>query len=234
MTLETALELYSLICEGTQNISLRKESIKLRKYGFKNLLPGNIVKLAFDTRRIDQETEYNPRRGLQNYHRSEQFISEATSQKLINFSKLRKVLNELKVEFGKTHEWQDSYARVLLDTLNKGLRTEQKDGDFSENQPAMGSLDYIEELLYVRYRLHIDNLANLSEPELKKIILNKDEELVRKDINEVVDISRRDISEKSYDTLMEKLFGGVKADKNNKDCQRTITITIRDTVLDEK
>ena len=35
-----------------------------------------IAKLAFDTRRINQETTYIPRRNLQNYHRSAEFIDD--------------------------------------------------------------------------------------------------------------------------------------------------------------
>jgi hypothetical protein len=232
MNLETISEIYQLISDASYTIIGRNNSLKLRKAGFESISNKNgFKKLAFDTRRIDQEVQYNPRRGLQNYHRSEQFITEATSQKLKNFGKLRRVLESLKEEFGKEAEWQDSYARVLLSTLDKGLRIKEQDGDFSDAQPSMGSLDYIEELLHVRYRLTFDDLSNKSEKELKKVILSKDEELIRKDVNHALQITKQDVGEKTYNDLVEKLFGGIKATKENPEVERTVTITIKDKIV---
>jgi hypothetical protein len=235
MKLETISELYQLISRGTENNSIRKQAIKLRKAGLESCTSGEgFTKLAFDTRRIDQETEYNPRRGLQNYNRSEAFVTEAVGQKLINFAKLRKVLDGLRQEYGKEHEWQDSNARVLLSTLDNGLRIIQKDGDYATSQPAQGSLDYIEELLHVRYRLGFDDLTKMGEADLKRVILSKDEDLTRKDVNRALEITKSDVGSQTYDTLMEKLFGGVRATKENKSVERTVTITIKDTFVDEK
>ena len=185
-------------------------------------------KIAFDTRLMDQETEYNPRRGLQNYNRSEAFLSEALSNKVKSFAKLRKVLNQLKDVYGKEHEWQDSNARVLLTTIDSGLRTIAQDENFSVNQPGTGSFDYIEELLNVRYRLTVDNLTSMGDAQLKNIILSKDEELIRKDIKQALEITKQDVAKQGYDTLMEKLFDGCRASAENPDIERTITITIRD------
>jgi hypothetical protein len=229
MKLEELTDLYDLISEGAQEAHTRKLSMQLRKAGFKAALSNQgFTKVAFDTRRIDQETEFNPRRGLQNYNRSEAFITEAMSQKIHNFSKLRKVLGGLKEVYGKEPEWQDSNARVLLTTLDNGLRTVTKDGDFTETQPGMGSFDYIEELLHVRYRLGFDDLTKLGEADLKRVILAKDEELTRKGVNRDLEITKSDVATQSYDTLLEKLFGGVKATKDNPEVERTVTITIRD------
>lgn len=185
-------------------------------------------KIAFDTRLMDQETEYNPRRGLQNYNRSEAFLSEALSNKVKSFAKLRKVLNQLKDVYGKEHEWQDSNARVLLTTIDSGLRTIAQDENFSVNQPGTGSFDYIEELLNVRYRLTVDNLTSMGDAQLKNIILSKDEELIRKDMKQALEITKQDVAKQGYDTLMEKLFDGCRASAENPDIERTITITIRD------
>lgn len=235
MKIETISEIYSLISGGMKNNPSRKESIILRKAGLDAFTSDKgFTKIAFDTRRINQETEYNPRRGLQNYNRSEAFISQGLSEKLINLSKLRRVLGSLKLEYGKEHEWQDSYARVLLSTLDKGLRTDQMDGDFSEAQPSMGSLDYIEELLDVRYRLRPENLSKMSESDLRHIILAKDEELTRKDVNQALEITKHDIGTKSYDTLMDKLFDGVKATKEHPEVERTVTITIKDKFVNDE
>ena len=229
MEQDIIFELYQLISRGNENLPSRRQAIKLRKAGLMACLSSNgFTKIAFDTRRIDQETEYNPRRGLQNYNRSEAFVSEALEQKLINFNKLRHVLDGLKAEYGREHEWQDSNARVLLSTLNNGLRIGQNDGDFAVNQPAQGSLDYIEELLHVRYRLGFDDLTRLGSVDLRKIILSKDEELIRKGQN--FEITKRDVATQNYDTLLEKLFG-VHASAENPEIERTVTITIKDKLI---
>lgn len=235
MKIETATELFKLISDGTKDRCARKNALSLRKQGLDSLLSGNgIIKVAFDTRRIDQETEYNPRRGLQNYNRSEAFISEAISEKLKNLAKLKDVLDKLKAKYGREPEWQDSYARVLLNTLDSGLRTGIEDGDYTSAQPGVGSLDYIEELLHMRYRLSLGELSKMAESNLTNVILSKDEDLTRKDVNKAIEISKSDVANESYDTLMEKLFGGVKATQDNPEVERTITITIRDSIKDRK
>lgn len=229
MKLDDISEMYQLISDGTTSLPSRKQAILLRKAGLESYTSGEgFTKVAFDTRRIDQETEYNPRRGLQNYNRSEAFLSEAMGQKLISLAKLRGVLEDMREEFGREHEWQDSNARVLLATLNNGLRVGFNDGDFTAAQPAQGSLDYIEELLHVRYRLGFDDLVRLGEKDLKRVILSKDEELTRKNVKQSLEISKGDIAKQSYDTLMDKLFSGARASAENPDVERTITITIRD------
>ncbi len=222
-------ELYDLIIRGTEQIPGRKQSRLLRQAALQSTISNNgFTKIAFDTRRIDQETEYNPRRGLQNYHRSEAFISEALAQKVKNFGKLRGVLVNLKNIYGKEPEWQDSNARVLLSTLDNGLRTSTQDGDFSESQPSTGSIDYLEQLMHVRYRLSFDDITKMGEVDLKKVILSKDEELTRKDVKQALEITKNDVSTQKYDSLIEKLFEGCKASADNPDVERTITITIRD------
>lgn len=234
MKLDDISELYQLISRGSQNLPSRKQGILLRKAGLDSYCNGSgFTKLAFDTRRIDQETEYNPRRGLQNYNRSEAFLTEAMGEKIKHFAKLRHVLEDLRKEYGKEHEWQDSNARVLLSTLNKGLRAGIDDGDYAASQPAQGSLDYIEELLHVRYRLGFDSLAKMGAAELKRVILSKDEELTRKDVNQALEITKGDVAAQTYDTLMEKLFGNVRATKDNPEVERTVTITIKDKFVEK-
>jgi hypothetical protein len=224
-------QLFQLISEGISHIPDRQQTRQLRKNGLSTCLNNSeFNKVAFDTRRIDQEMEYNPRRGLQNYNRSEAFLSDVMGQKVKNLVKLRDILAELKDEYGKEHEWQDSNTRVLLSTLDSGLRTLQKDGDYSENQPSLGSFDYIEELLHVRYRLTFDDLVKKGSSELKKIILSKDEELIRKDINHSLQITKADIGSKSYDTLMDKLFN-IQASEEHPEIERTISITIKDKIV---
>ncbi|MGI0058126.1 MAG: hypothetical protein ACREBJ_00015 [Nitrosotalea sp.] len=230
MSLLEVTELYNLISRGSENVGTRKQSRQLRKVALGTLSSGQgFTKMAFDTRRIDQETEYNPRRGLQNYQRSEAFITEGSATRVKNFAKLRNVLNGLKNVYGKEHEWQDSNARVLLTAIDKGLRTTINDGDFGlQNQPGVGSFDYLDELINVRYRLTHDQLTRIGETDLAKVILAKDEELTRKDVKQALEITKGDVANKGYDSLIEKLFDGCKASAENPDVERTITITIRD------
>lgn len=229
MKLDDISELYQLISDGSASQPSRKQAILLRKAGLDSCADGKgFKKLAFDTRRIDQETEYNPRRGLQNYNRSEAFLSEAVGHKLLSLAKLRTVLENLREEYGREHEWQDSNARVLLATINNGLRIGLNDEDYATAQPAQGSLDYIEELLHVRYRIALADLNRMSDLDLRKAILSKDEELTRKGVRQALEITKQDISKQSYDSLLDKLFSGARASAENPDIERTITITIRD------
>lgn len=228
MYFDTITDIYQLIAESGADPVLRKSFLKLRKQAFHDLGSG-FVKQAFDTRRIDQETEYNPRRGLQTYNRSEAFLSEAMAQKIENFAKLRDVLIGLKEVYGKEPEWQDSNARVLLSTLDAGLRTNTHDGDFTACQPGVGSFDYIEELMHMRYRLGFDDLNKMGAADLRKVILSKDEELLHRGMNKSLEITKSDVAKHGYDTLLEKLFN-VQATSEQPDVERTVTITIRDTL----
>jgi hypothetical protein len=229
MSVLQASEIYNLISRGSAQVGSRKQARELRQAALETISSGQgFTKVAFDTRRIDQETEYNPRRGLQNYSRSEAFISEGLAQRVKNFAKLRNVLNGLKQVYGKEHEWQDSNARVLLTAIDKGLRTGIDDEDFAVNQPGVGSFDYLEELLNVRYRLGYDELTRLGETDLKNVILSKDEDLTRKDVRQALEITKTDVAKQGYDALMEKLFDGCRASADQPDVERTVTITIRD------
>lgn len=223
-------EFYDLIASGISGIKERNDSINLRKEAINNM--SGFKKVAFDTRRIDQGLEIIPRRGLQNYHRSESFISQGMQNKINNLQKLKNVLSDIKDKYEQNSEWQDSYARVLDSTLENGLRISFADNDYSENQQSTASLDYIEELLQVRYRLGMQDIEKLGELDLEKLILSKDESLIKKIIPTTVKISKNEIATQSYDTLMEKLFGNVKASENQKYVKRTVTITIEDS-LDE-
>lgn len=258
MDIEQILELYELISEGNSSLQNRKEGLFLRESCLNQAKNNPLIKIAFDknsfdktafdTRRVNQETDYNPRRGLQNYHRSEQFISEGTLIKVESFKRIKVILDDLKKKYGREPEWQDSYCRVLLNTLDKTLRVDQGDYDFGENQPAIGSFDYVEELLFTRYRLSLDNINKYADEELKDLFLNKDESLIRKTALTPFyekkmmktsppppspEITKRDVVVQSYDALVEKLFG-VYATRENPDIERTITITIKDKINQEE
>lgn len=157
-------------------IEERADAFELRKDAF-NQLQKPLVKNAFDTRRVNSDTDFNPRRNLQNYHRSTPFISEAAAEQLKTFFKLKTAVDLIKEDFIGDPDWLDSYARILSTALDKTLRTEQKDMDFFQPQ-----LDYLNEMLYLRYRLKDNDIAKMSDSELKNAILSKDEKLLYKHI----------------------------------------------------
>ena len=248
------LNLRKILLSLTDCLQLRSKLSKIRLNSL-NEECNSLVKVAFDTRRIDQENDYIPRRNLQNYHRSDPFISQATAYKITLLNKLRNVSLGLKDKYGKEPDWQDSYARILLSTLDKTLRVDFGDGDYAEIQPSIGSVDYITQLLDVRYRLNMDNIKNASIEELEKIILSKDEKLTNKsqlnktEVNFIsqaitpillqnksstsqlpVLVKQENIRENS-DLLIEKLFGNLtetKASKDNPEVERSLTITFKD------
>jgi hypothetical protein len=228
MKLDLVLQLYNIIASGIKDISSRQYSIKNRQIILNSFYTYGFKKNAFDTRRINQGTEIIPRRGLQNYHRSENFLSKAIQTRLVNLSKIRNALYNLKNKYGNNPEWHDSNARILLSTIEKGLRLDHKDNDYTDVQPGVGNLDYIDQLLYVRYRLSFDNICNLQQLELENVILSKDEALTYIGVDQKVNVTA-----KTYDSLLEKLFEGCKASYENPNVERIITITINDKINKE-
>lgn len=217
--------IYSLLVQGA-SFGIRRELISIRKQAF--IGPNPLIKVAFDTRRIDQETQFNPRRGLQNYNRSEQFLTQVTAEKIVQLSKLRSIVEELKEKYGREPEWQDSYCRILLNTLNQALNS-----DPGETQASIGSLDYVEELLFTRYRLDMDGISKYADDTIRDIVLNKDEKLLRKGTLMPTKENNKTIAIQGYDTLLDKLFN-VKATPDQPSIERTITITIKDSIGDIK
>jgi hypothetical protein len=222
------LDIIKTILDVRDGISKRQEYLFFRKSLLNNT--NGFQKLAFDTRHVNSETEFISRRGLQNYNRSESFISEATVAKLKVFKKLKGILDDIHQDYQKDPQWQDSYCRILKNTLDKCLRVNIDDNEYSSNQPAVGNLEYITQLLHVRYRLTMDDIKEKSESEIKTIILKKDEDLMR---SEPEKITKHDVTVSSYSDLLEKLFGGVKANKENPNVERTVTITIKDRLVED-
>lgn len=111
------LEIHALIKSASTNLDIRTKSKLIRDDVLAEYQP--FKKQAFDTRRIDQDKEYNPRRGLQHYQRSEEFVSEDTNHKMICIQKCKEVTNLLKSVFSKTNEWHDSFIKTLYNTLNR-------------------------------------------------------------------------------------------------------------------
>lgn len=188
----------------------------------------NMVKVAFDTRRINSEIQINPRRNLQNYQRSEPFISPEISNKIKNLFKVKNAADLIKDQFLGDPEWLDSKSRMLCNAVDNTLRVEQKDYDFFKPQ-----FDYLDELLYLRYRLASEDLERLPEEEIKNILLSRDERLMHKSIYAKYAPSQTTVKTgDSEDSLTKQLFGNVKADKHNKSVERSINIIIKDSILD--
>src|SRR3990167_920902 len=120
-------------------------------------------KFAFDTRRYDEDTTRNPRTNLQSWIRSEQFIDDETQKNIDIFSKLMKPLEQLKQSFGNQPEWHSSYARSLYESIYRILRVKQADHDIFRPQLA-----YLEQLMFARYRLSMEELARISSANFKE------------------------------------------------------------------
>lgn len=223
-------DIYAIICEFNANSNMRTIYSQFRH---KYLTP-ILVKNAFDTRRINQNTEFNPRRNLQYYQRSEPYIDDKTAEKIKLFFKVKVATDDIRNEFIGEPDWLDSYTRILCNAVDQTLRIDQKDCDYSGTQ-----LDYLSELLYVRYRLEPSDILNASPTILRQTFLNKDEKLLRRGIfvNYKDDLQKNSNFYKQNvvqnDSLADKLFGDVKANKENKEVERSVTITIKDKIIDD-
>lgn len=197
-----------------------------------------MIKNAFDTRRINSETEVNPRRNLQHYQRSEPFITADISNKIKGFFKVKNAADQIREQFLGDPDWLDSNSRILCNALNNTLRVDQKDYDFFKPQ-----FDYLDELLYLRYRIASEDIERMREEEIRDVLMSRDEKLLHKSLfanyapkEQMSKVSDRDIPMvkqtviSQEDSLMEKLFGNVKANKENKNVKRSINITIADSI----
>ncbi len=203
--------------------------------------PAPLVKVAFDTRRVDQENTRNPRTNLQYWHRAEPFIDEDDNKKLKLFAKLLEALDSIKKDLGTDPYWFESYARVLHDTVTRTLRIKQADLDIFRPQ-----LSYLEQLLFARYRMTMFDLEKKSESEIRDVILSKDETLMKRgeflkntmlaseagEKNQQIVIDGNG-TKTTQEALVNAIFGNQDFRKDGeRTVERTITITIRDNVID--
>jgi len=146
-----------------------------RKAVLARFVPTSMIKKAFDTRNINQEKQRNPRGNLQFWHRSDPFISKNSEEKLSIFFKLMSAVKKIKSKYEYAPEFFNSYVRILYDHLERILRVNINDRDYSDSQLA-----YLEQLLFARYRIELKDIVEKSDSELEEIILSKDEDLVRR------------------------------------------------------
>jgi hypothetical protein len=237
MLLSEASALFDKLSHATQDLEVRRLGIAARMSSYQSINPiikqafdERLVKLSFDTRRVDQENDRNPRSNLQYYHRSEPFIDGDLSTKISRYMKVKSAVDLIKEQYGTDPEWFDSYARVLSSAVDRVLRIEQRDGDFFK-----AAFDYLDELLYVRYRLSIEDITKMGEIELERAILGKDEKMLLKHIYKTTSYSNKDIAKYTAlptDPLIDRLLEGVKATADSKDVERSITISVRDKIND--
>lgn len=196
----------------------------------------SLKKYAFDTRRVDQEGSRNPRTNLQYWHRTADFIDTDDKYKLNVFAKLMNALTEIKADYGTHPEWFESYSRVLYDNVNRILRIKQADLDIFKPQ-----LSYLEQLIYARYRISMEQLANIELPDLKNKILAKDESLLNRGeyLNKTglteskPNVTVKDGNATIQENLIQAIFGNNNIRREGeKNVTRQITITIRDSVDD--
>jgi len=228
-----------LLLETTEESKIRRKMMKVRsKY-----ISEKIIKQAFDTRLIDQQTELNPRRNLQYYNKSENFITEEIHQKINNLFKVKRAADQIKEKYIGEPDWLDSNTRILCNSLDQILRTEQKDFNFAESQ-----LNYINDLLSIRYKLNKEDLESLNEKKIESILFQKDDKLSKLGLIKNYKNIYKPIKQEPYkveaaneflkvapkyenqDDLMNVLFGGVKANEKNKNVKRSVNITITDSL----
>lgn len=178
-------EIYQLIAQATQQINERQEQVYQRRAALQSFAQP-LVKQAFDTRRIDQNTQYNPRRNLQYYLREQPFINDADVMKIEALTKLKKVSDTLKDAFMGEPEWFDSYASDLDHTLSRTFfKADGKNFDFSPTH-----IQYLEQQLEDRYRLKLSDIISMTEQHLQALIIHKDERLEKSSIYKSGDLSK--------------------------------------------
>lgn len=190
-----------------------------------------IKKVAFDTRRINQHTERNPRTNAQYWNRTDPFITKESQEKINVFSKLMSVLKEIKGQYGSSPEFHESYARVLHDDVERILRVKIGDNDIAEPQLA-----YLEQIMFLRYRLSMDDILNNNNVDIKRSILEKDENLLKRGLfmsetkskrgDTKVVKSNSDNNEKYTAAISSFLDSSILKNSLDGKKQKTITITI--------
>lgn len=200
-----------------------------------SIKPNNFVKKAFDTRNIDQEKTRNPRENLQYWHRTDPFLDPEVEEKVKIFARLIEPLEDIKSQFGDQQDYFSSYSRVLYENVNRILRVKEADMDIFKPQ-----INYLEQLLFNRYRLTEEDIKCFSKESLKERILLKDEDMVKrakivgvtsvaKQEQTIVKDGRTDLTQQS---IVNAIFGQQFRQPGEKTVERTITITIRDNVVE--
>lgn len=226
------------VVSSYEDFSIKREA---RKSFLEKINKTGLKKVAFDTRRIDQMTDRNPRENLQHYHRSDPFITEDFDKKIKQFHKLNEVLVDIEKDYHRDPYYINCYARELREHVKRGLSDGIGDGDYHKSH-----LSYLEQLVLNRYRLSMNDIDSLPPFEIRKSILLKDETLLRlgkpnssaentikkSESPQPILISTGNQQSSGNDIFGSLINGMANAERvDGKKVQRTITITISDEVL---
>jgi hypothetical protein len=239
-------DLSSLPIKKAYKIEDQQESSMIvssaRRAALSNILESKIMKkVAFDTRRIDQSTQGNPRQNLQYYNRSQQFIDAELDNRMAALAELVDPLDSIREKYGTQPEFFSSYVSQLYDLVYRALQV--KKAELNVFRPQ---IDYLEQLLFARYRLTMEDLRSLDKKALEEKLLAKDENLLKRGAylkktktletpkqanNPVV---MKDGNEGGMQqNLVNAIFGNNDFRREGeKTVERTITITIRDNVVE--
>ena len=224
------------IAQSNENSSIERSA---RVAALKEFSQSPLKKYAFDTRRINQENNRNPRTNLQYWNRSQQFVDQDDSDRLNAFAKLLDPLGGIKKQYGKEPEYFESYARILDDLVNRVCQVDSKDVEVFKPQLA-----YLEQLLFARYRLSLADIKKMSKEDLRERIMQKDEHLLKRGdyqrithTNELesraVVVSKDGNKGITQESIINAIFGNNDFRREGeKKVERTITITIKDEVVD--
>jgi len=201
-------------------------------------------KVAFDTRRIDQETERVPRANLQYWNRSQQFLDEEAKNRIKALARLIKPLEMIRDKYGHHPEYFHSYARSLHDSVKRAIKVDDEELDIFRPQ-----IDYLEQLLFARYRLSLEDLTKKSMAQVYDQLIKRDEELIRRDAylkitNDAHDENVKQsafsmskdgdgLNASTQESIINAIFGKQDLRRDGeKKVERTITITIKDEVVE--
>lgn len=199
MNLDDIFEIYQLVNSSVEQNPTRKQAMELRKSALESQISG-FSKVAFDTRRINQNTQYNPRRNLQYYIRGPAFIDSQDESKIKSLAKLKEVVGTIKDEFIGEPEWFDSYASDLDHSLEKIFYVaDGKNFDFS-----VPAIQHLEQVLDARYRLSLANINSSTHEDLRKLIIHKDERLEKSAIYKSKGLSKINKNVKPASPTVEK------------------------------
>ena len=178
-------------------------------------LESPIKKVAFDSRFVDQERERNPRENLQYWQRTQEFTPLDVQRKVGVLSKIQKVTGALGATYGNQQEWLQSYARQLDDHLKNA--TMVKDGGVVEVFESQ--VDYLEQILDTRYLLRLAEVEKMTEEEIGKIILAKDNKLAGKIVAigaPVTEEKKPDVDSKSIEEALSKVLSTLNEKKEGR------------------
>jgi hypothetical protein len=211
---------------------LKSLASTIRSGGAGVKVPG-MIKLAFDTRRVNQDEERNPRSNLQYWHRQDPFVSPELQIRIDRLARMLLPLQEIKTLYSNDSNWHTSYVRKLAEDFERILRVREADSDIVESQ-----ISYLEQLLNVRYQLTTERLDKVSAEEFKSAVMMKDEDLLkvgmrRHQSTKEATMTKDGLDGQTGQSIINAIFGNNQIRRDGeKTVTRTITISITDTVGD--